>query len=67
MIYQSGFIISEGIRERTGNTNVKVSVLDTSDLDSVREFVQEFKKTEKQLDVLVRTLNRGGSCDRKKM
>ncbi|XP_042867353.1 retinol dehydrogenase 13-like [Penaeus japonicus] len=51
--------VAQGIRERTGNTNVKVSVLDTSDLDSVREFVQEFKKTEKQLDVLINNAGLG--------
>ncbi|XP_042865463.1 retinol dehydrogenase 13-like [Penaeus japonicus] len=45
--------LAEEIREKTGNKEVEVRVLDISDFDSVREFAREFKKTEKRLDVLI--------------
>ncbi|XP_063613399.1 retinol dehydrogenase 13-like [Penaeus indicus] len=45
--------VAHGIRERTGNAEVQVRVLDTSDFDSVRKFANEFKETEKRLDVLI--------------
>lgn len=45
--------VAQEIREKTGNQEVHVRALDLSDLDSVREFAREFKKTEKRLDVLI--------------
>ncbi|XP_069981883.1 retinol dehydrogenase 13 [Penaeus vannamei] len=45
--------VAHGIRERTGNADVQVRVLDTSDLDSVRKFAKDLKETEKRLDVLI--------------
>ncbi|XP_078411476.1 retinol dehydrogenase 12 [Cetorhinus maximus] len=41
------------IRRRTGNNNVHLRILDTSSMESVRKFVEQIKKEEKQLDILV--------------
>jgi len=45
----------EEVRQRTGVDNTKVSVLqlDLASFASIRQFVQEFKKREKKLDVLI--------------
>uniref|UniRef100_UPI00398F3FF0 retinol dehydrogenase 13-like n=1 Tax=Pristiophorus japonicus TaxID=55135 RepID=UPI00398F3FF0 len=41
------------IRLRSGNSKVHLYVLDTSSMESVREFSQRFKEEVKQLDILV--------------
>ncbi|XP_041039945.1 retinol dehydrogenase 11 [Carcharodon carcharias] len=41
------------IRRRTGNNNVHLRILDTSSMESVRKFVEQIKKEEKRLDILV--------------
>lgn len=43
----------EKITELTGNSNVIVKLIDLSSMSSVRKFVEEFVKEEKQLDILV--------------
>ncbi|KAK8396420.1 hypothetical protein O3P69_005461 [Scylla paramamosain] len=45
--------VADEIIKSSGNTNVEVQQLDTSDLSSVRRFADEILKSEKKLDILV--------------
>ena len=46
-------IHADEIITKTGNENVIVMKLDTADLQSVRDFAEEFKQKEKSLHILV--------------
>ena len=41
------------IQEETGNKKVRLYILDTSLMASVHQFVEEFKKNESRLDILI--------------
>ncbi|XP_076046265.1 retinol dehydrogenase 12-like [Oratosquilla oratoria] len=53
--------VADDIINTTGNGFVVVRKLDTSDLASVRAFAEEYKKTEKDLHILVNNAGIGGS------
>ena len=44
---------AEEIRADTGSKNIVVKKLDLASLKSVREFADDFLKTEKRLDILI--------------
>ncbi|XP_048391800.1 retinol dehydrogenase 11 [Stegostoma tigrinum] len=48
------------IRQRTGNSNVHLCILDTSSLESVRKFAEQIRTEEKQLDILVNNAGASG-------
>lgn len=50
----------ERIKKRTKNTSVRHIYLDLASFQSIREFVDEFKKTEAKLDVLINNAGTSG-------
>ena len=50
---ERGETAQKKIIELTGNSNVVVKLIDLSSMSSVRKFVDEFVREEKQLDILV--------------
>ncbi|KAK7076042.1 hypothetical protein SK128_014738 [Halocaridina rubra] len=58
--------VADDIISTTGNGQVFVRQLDTSDLNSVRNFAKDFKKTETALHILVNNAGING-VDRKKL
>ncbi|XP_029642619.1 retinol dehydrogenase 13 [Octopus sinensis] len=50
---EAGQKIAQEIQKKTNNTNVTALHCDLSSLDSVRKFVEEFKKRESQLHILI--------------
>jgi NAD(P)-dependent dehydrogenase (short-subunit alcohol dehydrogenase family) len=48
----------ERIKQQTSNENVKVEQLDLTSLQSVREFVDRFKKSFSRLDILINNAGR---------
>ncbi|CAG9791248.1 unnamed protein product [Diatraea saccharalis] len=57
---KKGIEAVESIIKQTKNKNVKYIYLDLSSLSSVRKFVEEFKKSEFKLDVLVNNAGASG-------
>jgi NAD(P)-dependent dehydrogenase (short-subunit alcohol dehydrogenase family) len=50
--------------KKTGNSDVEVMKLDFNSLNSVREFVKEFLRKEKRLDVLINNAAASGMANR---
>ncbi|XP_072112932.1 retinol dehydrogenase 11-like isoform X1 [Mobula birostris] len=48
------------IRQRTGNSNVHLRILDTSCMKSVREFADRIQREERRLDILVNNAGASG-------
>ena len=48
-----GTAAAEEVRERTGSSNVVVSLLDLGSLASIRQFARHVKDTEQRLDILI--------------
>ncbi|XP_051866372.1 retinol dehydrogenase 11-like [Pristis pectinata] len=48
------------IRQRTGNGNVHLRILDTSSMESVRKFAERIRQEEKQLHILVNNAGASG-------
>ncbi|XP_072112931.1 retinol dehydrogenase 11-like [Mobula birostris] len=48
------------IRQRTGNSNVHLRILDTSCMKSVREFAERIQREERRLDILVNNAGAAG-------
>jgi len=55
----------DDIVNQTGNSNVVVQHLDTSSLQSVREFAKELIKREKRLDILINNAGCAGIGEKK--
>ncbi|XP_072112933.1 retinol dehydrogenase 11-like isoform X2 [Mobula birostris] len=52
------------IRQRTGNSNVHLRILDTSCMKSVREFADRIQREERRLDILVNNAGASGLLKR---
>ena len=48
------------IREDSGNPDVVSMILDVSSIKSVRSFAEEFKNTERRLDILINNAGMAG-------
>ena len=48
------------IREDSGNPDVVSMILDVSSIKSVRRFAEEFKNTERRLDILINNAGMAG-------